>query len=276
METEKMVIGKTVKKKFFLTLFSGLLLLSLLIGAMGFTGTAFAVPLGGMGDFYVAFDELEGEGFELNPQMGETGNMDEAPLVRNIMDKATIDNLHIYKDLKMPTGKWIRINIIASEPTEIQGLIQDAQLIDADLSFDGMKIMQANTSDMSEAEAFEKNWTQSGDTVKIQDAKIVTDYLFQEFVALNGAKIFLESIDGPETTNNESGTNEGDSDSSAVPASSDNSGGSDSSGDGGSSGSGLLPETATQTWLYIVIGVGLIVTSSIILVTRKVKSPVQG
>jgi len=271
-----MVIGKTVKKKFFLTLFSGLLLLSLLIGAMGFTGTAFAVPLGGMGDFYVAFDELEGEGFELNPQMGETGNMDEAPLVRNIMDKATIDNLHIYKDLKMPTGKWIRINIIASEPTEIQGLIQDAQLIDADLSFDGMKIMQANTSDMSEAEAFEKNWTQSGETVKIKDAKIVTDYLFQEFVALNGAKIFLESIDGPETTNNESGTNEGDSDSSAVPASSDNSGGSDSSGDGGSSGSGLLPETATQTWLYIVIGVGLIVTSSIILVTRKVKSPVQG
>src|SRR5699024_1397111 len=134
-----------------------------------------------------------------------------------------------------------------------------------------MESLRTNTSDMSEAEAFEKNWTQSGETCKIKDPKIVTYYLFQEFVALNGAKIFLESIDGPETTNNESGTNEGDSDSSAVPASSDNSGGSDSSGDGGSSGSGLLPETATQTWLYIVIGVGLIVTSSIILVTRKVK-----
>src|SRR5699024_12817864 len=123
METEKMVIGKTVKKKFFLTLFSGLLLLSLLIGAMGFTGTAFAVPLGGMGDFYVAFDELEREGFELNPQMGETGKMDEAPLVRNIMDKANIDNLHIYKNLTMTTGKWIRININANEPTKIEWLI---------------------------------------------------------------------------------------------------------------------------------------------------------
>src|SRR5699024_11369041 len=94
----------------------------------------------------------------------------------------------------------------------------------------------------------EKNLRQNGETFKIKDAKIVNDYLFQEFVALNGAKIFLESIDGPETTNNESGTNEGDSDSAAVPASSDSSGGSDSNGNGGS---GLLPETATQTWLYI-------------------------
>src|SRR5699024_3805739 len=100
------------------------------------------------------------------------------------------------------------------------------------------------TSDMSEAEAFEKNWTQTGETVKIKDAKIVTDYLFQEFVALNGAKIFLESIDGPETTNNEIGTNEGDSDSAAVPASSDSSGASDTNGNGVSI---LLPETATQT-----------------------------
>src|SRR5699024_12372553 len=131
METEKMVIGKTVKKKFFLTLFSGLLLLSLLIGAVDFTGTAFAVPLGGMGDFYVVFDELEGEGFELYPQMGETGNMDEAPLVRNIMDKATIDNLHIYKDLKIPKGNRIRINVTESEQTAIHGLILDAHIIDS-------------------------------------------------------------------------------------------------------------------------------------------------
>src|SRR5699024_10298364 len=108
---------------------------------------------------------------------------------------------HRYKDLKMPTGNWIRINVTASEPREIQGLIQDAQLIDADLSFDGMEILQTNTSDMSEAEAFEKNWTQTGETVKIKDAKIVTDYLFQECVALNGAKICLQSIDGAEQTN---------------------------------------------------------------------------
>src|SRR5699024_11248678 len=103
-------------------------------------------------------------------QVNKTSNIDEEHLISNIMYKATIDNLQIYKDLKLPTGKWIRINVTASEPTEIQGLIQDAQLIDADLSFDGMEILQTNTSDMSEAEAFEKNWTQTGETVKIKDA----------------------------------------------------------------------------------------------------------
>src|SRR5699024_11640329 len=108
----------------------------------------------------------------------------------------------------------------------------------------GREISQRNTSDMSEAEDLEKNWTQTGEAVKIKDAKIVTDYLFQEFLAPNGAKIFLESLDGPETTNNERGTNGGDSDSAVVPASSDSDGGSDSNGNGGS---GLLPETATQT-----------------------------
>src|SRR5699024_12285236 len=116
------------------------------------------------------------------------------------------------------------------------------QLIDADLSFDGMEILQTNTSDMSEAEAFEKNWTQTGETVKIKDAKIVTDYLFQEFVALNGAKIFLESIDGPETTNNEIGTNEGDADRAAVHASSDRSGDHECNENGATV---LIPDTAT-------------------------------
>src|SRR5699024_11572469 len=67
-------IGMKIKKKFFLTLFGGLLFLAILIGTISFTGTIFAVPLGGMGDFYVTFDELKGKGFELNPHIGETGD----------------------------------------------------------------------------------------------------------------------------------------------------------------------------------------------------------
>ena len=120
-------VGHTVKKKLFISVTTGFLLFGLLIGTFGFTGTLFAVPLGGMGDFYVSFDRLEGEGFTLNPHIGETGVEDEAPLVRNQIESATIENLRIYKDLKMPTGGWVRINITASEPTEIHGLIQDAE-----------------------------------------------------------------------------------------------------------------------------------------------------
>src|SRR5690625_4000262 len=91
------IVGKTWKKKFAVAFLSGLLALGGLLAAFGFSGTAFAVPMGGMGDFFVEFSKLEGEGFKLYPQMGETGESDSEPLVRNAIDSVTIDNLHIYK-----------------------------------------------------------------------------------------------------------------------------------------------------------------------------------
>lgn len=184
--------GGTVKKKFLAALAGGFLMLGGMAAVFGITGTAFALPMGGMGDFYVELDELDGTGFELIPHIGETGKSDASPMVRNKIDKATIKGLHIYKDLKMPTGKWIRVNIKATQPTEIKGLTQDAQFIDANLKFNNLAIEEHNTND------FAKNWSQNAKTVKITDAKIVTDYLFQDMVNLQGAKISIEKIDGPE------------------------------------------------------------------------------
>ncbi len=189
--TDKVKVGKTWKKKFFVAMLTGFLALGGLLSVFGFTGTVFALPLGGIGDFYVEFDELNGEGFQLLPNIGETGNADSAPMVRNKMDKAHIKGLHIYKDLKMPTGNWVRIHIKASGDTTITGLIQDARFIDADLSFSELAISEKNTDDFSE------NWTQQAGTINIKDATIVTDYLFQSAVTLQGAKISIESIDEP-------------------------------------------------------------------------------
>src|SRR5699024_1352697 len=186
------VVGRTWKRKFFIALFAGFLALGGLISVFGFTGSAFALPLGGIGDFYVEFDELKGTEFELLPQIGETGEADEVPMVRNKMKTAEISNLLIYKDLKLPTGDWIRINVDGSGKTEINGLIQDAQFIEADLSFEEMAIAETNTDDFTE------NWTQAADVVKIEDGKIVTDYLFQSTVSLEGAKISIDRIDEPE------------------------------------------------------------------------------
>lgn len=193
METEK-VIGRTVKKKFFAALFCGFLLLASLIGVFGMTGTAFALPMGGIGDFYVTFDKLEGTGFQFIPHVGENGNSDAAPMVRNVIDEATVYNLHIYKDIKLPNGQWIRINIRGTKPTEIKGLIQDARFINANLAFDNLAIQEKNTND------FTKNWTQKADKIHITDAKIVTDYLFQTMVNLQGTKIYVEKIDKPDTS----------------------------------------------------------------------------
>jgi len=192
----EVTVGRTIKRKLILPLLAGFLAFGVLIAAFGFNGTAFAVPLGGLGDFYVEFDELEGDGFKLLPQMGETGESDSEPLVRNEIDEVTIQGLHIYKDLPLPgTDKWVRFHVESGGETEISGLIQDAKLIDADLNFgDGLSIEQQNTED------FNENWQQHADSIEITDASIVTDYLFQEFVNLEDAKISTEIIDEPEMT----------------------------------------------------------------------------
>lgn len=192
MDSQKVKVGKTWKKKFAAAMMAGFLGLASLIAIFGFSGTIVALPLGGIGDFIVEFDELKGENFQLLPNIGETGNSDAAPMVRNKMDSATITGLHIYKDLKLPTGNWIRIHIHSEGQTTITGLIQDARFIDADLSFEELGIHEKNTED------YTQNWTQSASTVNIKNAKIVTDYLFQTTVSLQGAKISIESIDGPE------------------------------------------------------------------------------
>lgn len=185
-------VGKTFKKKFFIALLSGFMALGGLVSAFGFTGTAFALPLGGIGDFYVEFDRLEGTGFQLMPEMGETGESDSEPMVRNMIEEVKIENLHIFKDLQLPgTEKWVRFHIRADGDTDINGLIQDARFIDANLSFDELHIEEKNTDDFSE------NWSQRADTITITDATLVTDYLFQEFVSLEKAKISTEIIDEP-------------------------------------------------------------------------------
>lgn len=188
----KITVGKTLRKRFFISIASGFLALGVLFSVFGFTGSAFAMPLGGIGDFFVEFDELNGTAFQLLPHIGETGNSDAEPMVRNKMDTAKIKNLHIYKDLQLPTGNWVRFHVRATGETTIKGLIQDARFIDANLTFNELAIKETNTKD------FTKNWTQSATSINIKNAKIVTDYLFQSMVSLEGAKISVEKISQPE------------------------------------------------------------------------------
>ncbi|WP_279401662.1 hypothetical protein [Piscibacillus salipiscarius] len=85
-------VGSVLKKKLVVALLSGFIALGALIGVFGFSGTAFALPLGGIGDFYVKFDELNGKGFQLMPQIGETGESDAEPMIRNKIEEVEITN----------------------------------------------------------------------------------------------------------------------------------------------------------------------------------------
>jgi hypothetical protein len=187
-EESQIVTGRTVKKKFFAALIAGFLMLGGLAAAFGISGVAFAMPIGGIGNFHVKFDKLVGTNFKFFPKLGETGNKDKAPMVRNKIDKATVYGLHIYKNITLPGGNKIRLNIMADKPVQIKGLIQDARYISGNFQFDDLAIAEHNTND------FTKEFTQEANKLTIKDSNIVTDYLFQSMVTLNGTKIFVEDI----------------------------------------------------------------------------------
>lgn len=250
-------IGFTNKKIVIAAILTGFLSLIGIIATFGITSTVFALPVGGMGDFYVKFEKLEGKGFSLHPHIGETSDSKEAPLIRNKIDEATIEGLHIFKEVKLPGDHWVRINITTPEPTIVKGLIQDAKLVDANLSFENMEIKQKNTSKLSAKEAFKQNWTHQANTITITDGEISTAYLFQSTVSLKGAQISVESIDGPYQGQ-------------PIPRQPIKK---SPSLDDGSAG-GILPKTATNYWMFISIGIAILFVSilTLFLFRRKLNA----
>lgn len=186
--------GSIVKWKLFTALFLGFLFLGFLAVTFGITSTAFGLPIGGMGDFYVAFDRLEGKGFFLDSNIEVSGDPDQIPLVRNEIEGATVYGLHIYKDIHLPMFGLIRLNIRSSEPATIKGLVQEARFIEADLRLVNLGIANHEVTQLA---AGEIPWTHNADLVSITDAKIVTDYLFQDIISLKGITVTFEQIESP-------------------------------------------------------------------------------
>ncbi|PLR96088.1 hypothetical protein CVD19_12315 [Bacillus sp. T33-2] len=180
--------SKTNKKVFWASLASGLLALGLLLVSFGLSGVAYAVPIAGVGDFYVEFDKLQGEGYKFYPKMGETSGAASAPQGTNLIENLTIDNLQLYKDFKVG-NEWIRVKITASKPVAISGLHHDAGLIEANAKFTNQKL----------EENFSDNWQEqfslSSSSITLENAKLKTHYLFQETINMNGMRLTVEKID---------------------------------------------------------------------------------
>ncbi|HEX7066264.1 MAG TPA: DUF6230 family protein [Bacillales bacterium] len=185
-EESELVTGRTVKKKLFAALLSGFLLLGGLAAAFGISGVAYAMPIAGVGDFYVEFDKLTGSGFKLFTKVGDTGKEESVPMIRVKIDKATVNGLHIYKEMELPGVGKVRFNITASEPVKIKGLIQDFQVQNSNAKFTNQTI--------DENFGAENPFSQTAKTLTLTDAKLKTDYLFQSVVTLNGLHLGFEKI----------------------------------------------------------------------------------
>jgi hypothetical protein len=179
--------GSTSKKVFWSALGTGILVLALLLVTFGISGVAYAVPIAGVGDFYVEFDKLEGNGYTFYPKMGETSSEDSAPQGTNLINTLTIDNLQLYKDFKVG-GQWIRVKITASKPVQITGLQHDAGLIEADAKFTNLALKENHSDD------WQKQFLQTSSKITLEHAKLKTHYLFQKTINMNGMRLTVEKI----------------------------------------------------------------------------------
>jgi hypothetical protein len=176
------------KKRFWGAIVSGFLFLAMLVGFFGLTGRAYALPMAGIGDFTVSFDKLVGSGYVFYPKLGETGSSSSSPLGRNKIDKLTVYGLNITKDLTLPTGKKVEIQIKASKPVQITGLIQDSSFLKGDAQFSQLALAEHNTSDWT------KQFTQTSTGITLRNASLITDYLFQNEVTLNGMTLSIHQV----------------------------------------------------------------------------------
>ncbi|MGG1676310.1 DUF6230 family protein [Neobacillus sp. NRS-1170] len=183
----QLVEGTTSKKVFWSALGAGILTLALLLVSFGVSGVAYAVPIAGVGDFYVEFDKLVGTGYTFYPKMGETSSSDSAPQGTNLIENLTIDNLQLYKDFNVG-GEWIRVKIAASKPVQISGLQHDAGLIQADAKFQNLVLQEKHSDD------WQKQFKQTSSSIVLEHAKLKTHYLFQKTINMNGMKLTVEKI----------------------------------------------------------------------------------
>ncbi|MGP3561605.1 DUF6230 family protein [Geobacillus sp. BK01] len=193
MATKPVIIGgRTAKKPLLAALLGGFLLLGALLSIFGLTGVAYAVPLGGVGEFTVQFKTLEGNGFKMYGGMAESGKAKQTPVFVNEINKATIQGLKISKDFEALN---LRVVIEAGGTVSIDGLVQKATQINGNISFGSLTMKENYIGDVEgDVQKAAAEFTQNANTIHIENGDLKTVYLFQQAVSLPGMKVYFEPL----------------------------------------------------------------------------------
>ncbi|OYD06982.1 DUF6230 family protein [Paludifilum halophilum] len=162
------------------------LLLSVALGIYA-GGVAMAVPLAGVGGFYIEADRIEIRDFKLLPEVGETSEKKAVPQVATQMD-ADIKGLKLYKDLNIPGQGKVRVLITASGVVKSTGMVLDMTKISADHSFKKLTIKEEASSD------FRKKFGMDAPHLVLKDPKIQAHYLFNNSISLPGMKLEVQKL----------------------------------------------------------------------------------
>ena len=196
MTAESIIIGgQTVKKRLVMALLGGFIFLGSLLGLFGITGVAAAVPLSGVGEFTVAFNKMEGTGFQLLGGMADSVSKRNNPVAVNKIEHATIWGLEISKDISIPGFPTFRV-VIASKnndkPVQIDGLLQKATVVSGDAEFSKMEMKETYVADKDPITQAAEGFTQSANTITINNGELKTLYLWQDKVTLSNMRVYFE------------------------------------------------------------------------------------
>lgn len=175
----------TDHKKFIVAFLAANVLLVSAFGALASTGASVAVPMSDTGGFTVAFDELEGNGFEQYSTMEDNGVCEQYPVSETHIDNGTIEGLHLFKDLDMPVANdTVRVSIRA-ERMEFEGLTQRFTYLEGDLAFDGEQVVEYD-DDQDRMRITSQNIT-------IENSSIQTENQYITYLSLDQLDVDVES-----------------------------------------------------------------------------------
>jgi len=193
MATKSVIVGgHTAKKPLLIALLGGFLFLGTLLSIFGLTGVAYALPLGGVGEFTVQFDKLNGQGFKMYGGMAESGETKQTPVFVNEIKNANIQGLKISKDFE---ALGLRVVIESSGTVSIDGLVQKATQINGNISFGNLTMKENYVGDVQDPiQKAAQEFTQGADSITIDNGNLKTVYLFQQKVSLPGMKVYFEKL----------------------------------------------------------------------------------
>ncbi|AMX82389.1 hypothetical protein GS3922_01075 [Geobacillus subterraneus] len=193
MATKSVIIGgHTAKKPLLAALLAGFLFLGALLSLFGITGVAYALPLGGVGEFTVQFDKLNGQGFKMYGGMAESGETKQTPVFVNEIKNASIQGLKISKDFE---ALGLRVVIEAGGTVSIDGLVQKATQINGNITFGSLTMKENYVGDVQDpVQKAAQEFTQGADSISIENGDLKTVYLFQQKVSLPGMKVYFEKL----------------------------------------------------------------------------------
>lgn len=130
------------RKRFTASFLATNVFLITVFGALATAGVTVAVPITGAGGFTVAFDELQGDGFQQYSAMESHDGCERYPVSETRIENGTIDGLHLFKDLEMPgIDETVRVSIEA-ENASFQGLDQRFTHLEGDIAFESDQVVE--------------------------------------------------------------------------------------------------------------------------------------